>query len=84
MKYRIDLPGYFGEVHNVLYVSYLKKSYSQQESRLVDPSGIQFQSKLTYEESPTQTVDQKEHKLMLRFISIIKVLWADPVAQNCT
>ena len=40
VTYRVALPEYFGDIHDVFHVSSLKKSFGQQEPHFVDPEGI--------------------------------------------
>ena len=82
VAYRVALPDYFGDVHDVFHVSSLKKSFGQQEPRFVDPERIQLQPNLTYEVAPTQIVDWKEQRLRSKTIPMVKVSWGDPLAQD--
>ncbi|KAF5454881.1 hypothetical protein F2P56_024514 [Juglans regia] len=61
--YRIALPEYFGEIHDVFHVSSLKKTFGEQEPRFVDPGSIRLRPDLTYEVVPTQILDRKEQQL---------------------
>ncbi|XP_035540235.1 uncharacterized protein LOC118344217 [Juglans regia] len=82
VAYRIALPEYFGEIHDVFHVSSLKKSFGQQEPRFVDPGSIQLRPDLTYEVVPTQILDRKEQQLRSKSIPLVMVSWGDPLAQD--
>ena len=82
VAFRIALPNYFVEVHDVFHVSLLKKSFGQQESRIVDPHSIQLEPDLTYEVTPTQIVDWKEQRLRSKTIPLVKVLWGDSLIRD--
>ena len=82
VAYRVALPDYFGDVHDVFHVSSLKKSFGQQEPRFVDPASIQLQPDLTYEVVPSQIMDWKEQQLRSKTIPLVKVAWRDPLAQD--
>ncbi|XP_040996189.1 uncharacterized protein LOC121242384 [Juglans microcarpa x Juglans regia] len=75
VAFKVALPDYFGEVHDVFHVSSLKKSFGQREPHFVDPEHIQLQPNLTYEVAPTQIVDWKEQRLRSKTISLVKVSW---------
>ncbi|KAF5457931.1 hypothetical protein F2P56_022002 [Juglans regia] len=81
VTYRVALPDYFGEVHDVFHVLTLKKCFGQQELRFVDPECIQLYPNLTYETASTQIVDWKEQRLRSKTIPLVKVSWDDPLAQ---
>lgn len=53
VSYRITLQEYFGDVHDVFHVSFLRKSFGQWEPWLIDPSNIQLHPSLKYKEAPT-------------------------------
>ncbi|XP_041017963.1 uncharacterized protein LOC121260187 [Juglans microcarpa x Juglans regia] len=59
VAYRIALPEYFGEIHDVFHMSSLKKSFVLQEPRFVDLGNIQLRPDLTYKVVPTQILDRK-------------------------
>ncbi|XP_035551072.1 uncharacterized protein LOC118349663 [Juglans regia] len=71
--YRVALPNYFGEVHDVFHVSSLKKSFGQQETCFVDLERIQLQPDHTYKVAPTQIVDWKEQRLRSKMVPLVKV-----------
>ncbi|XP_041021291.1 uncharacterized protein K02A2.6-like [Juglans microcarpa x Juglans regia] len=82
IAYRIALPEYFGEIHDVFHVSSLKKSFGQQEPRFVDSGSIQLRPDLTYEVVPTWILDRKEQQLRSKSIPLVLVSWGDPLAQD--
>ncbi|XP_041020451.1 uncharacterized protein LOC121262095 [Juglans microcarpa x Juglans regia] len=71
VAYRIALPDYFGEFHDVFHVSSLKKSFGQQEPLFFDPKSVQLQPNLTYEVVPTQIMDRKEQQLRSKTIPLV-------------
>ncbi|XP_041003903.1 uncharacterized protein LOC121249256 [Juglans microcarpa x Juglans regia] len=73
VAYRIALPEYFGEIHDVFHVSSLNKSFGQQEPRFVDPGSIQHLPDLAYEVVPTQILDRKEQQLRSKTIPLVMV-----------
>ncbi|KAF5458860.1 hypothetical protein F2P56_022859 [Juglans regia] len=82
VAYRVALPDYFRDVHDVFHVSSLKKSWGQLEPCFVDPEHIELQPNLSYEVAPTQIVDWKEQRLRSKTIPLVKVSWGDPMAQD--
>ncbi|XP_042974631.1 uncharacterized protein LOC122306264 [Carya illinoinensis] len=74
VAYCLELPTEFHGIHNVFYVSSLKKSFGNQTPMIVDPDSIPLQSNLTYEEKPMQIIDWKDKELWNCKIPLVKVL----------
>ncbi|KAF5442775.1 hypothetical protein F2P56_035397 [Juglans regia] len=77
VAYRLSLPMELRGIHDVFHVSSLKKSFGDQGPIVVDPSHIQLQPNMSYEEWPVQIIeiiDWKDHELRNRKIPLVKVL----------
>ena len=80
VAYRLDLPPELSKVHNVFYVSMLRKY-------IPDPSHVlrdQLKDNLTYKEQPMQIVDRREQILRNKVIPLVKVLWGNHEMEAAT
>ena len=66
VAYRLALPPQFSGVHNVFYVSMLRK-YEPDPSHVLDWVDLEVDEDASYEERPVQILDTRE-----------QVLWAKP------
>ena len=73
VAYRLDLPSELSKVHNVFYVSMLRK-YIPDPSHVLRDQPIELKDNLTYKEQPMQIVDRREQILRNKVIPLVKVL----------
>ncbi|WVZ89223.1 hypothetical protein U9M48_035651 [Paspalum notatum var. saurae] len=83
LAYRLELPPYLAAVHDVFYVSQLKKCLRVPEEA-VDTSQIQIEPDLTYEERPIKILDQKQRTTRRRTINFYKVQWSNHSEEEAT
>ena len=83
VAYRLDLPPELSKVHNVFYVSMLRK-YIQDPSHVLRDQAVQLKENLTYEETLVQIVDRKEQVLRSKVIPLVKVLWKNHEREAAT
>ena len=81
--YRLALPPELSRVHNVFHVSMLRK-YISDPSHILDTQPVQVRADLTYEEEPVQILDQKQHVLRNKTVSLVKVMWKSHTAEEAT
>jgi hypothetical protein len=74
LAFRIALPPYLVETHDVFHVSMLKK-YIANPDVIVEYKPLEIQDGLNYVEEPVKIVDKKEQVLRTKMIPIVKVLW---------
>ena len=68
------LPLSLEEVHNVFYVSQLRR-YIRDESHVLDYSELELQPDLSYTEQPMAIVDRSVKTLKNRTIPLVLVSW---------
>ena len=78
--YRLELPPEIPIVHNVFYVSQLRK-HVPDPSHVMTPDPIQLWEDLSYEEQPVQIPDWREDQLRRKIVPLVKVLWANHVSE---
>ncbi|WVZ97868.1 hypothetical protein U9M48_043376 [Paspalum notatum var. saurae] len=76
VAYRLELSSHLAAVHDVFYVSQLKKCLRVREE-VVDMSQIQIEPDLTYEEQPIKILDQKQRSTRCITINFYKVQWSN-------
>ncbi|WVZ63317.1 hypothetical protein U9M48_012958 [Paspalum notatum var. saurae] len=83
VAYRLELPPHLTAVHDVFYVSQLKKCLRVPE-KVIDTSQMQIQPNLTYEEKPIKILDQKQRSTRGRTINFYKVQWSNHSEEEAT
>ncbi|WVZ80551.1 hypothetical protein U9M48_028019 [Paspalum notatum var. saurae] len=83
VAYRLELPAHLAAVHDVFYVSQLKKCLRVPEEA-VDTSQIQIEPDLTYEKKPVKILDQKQRSTRRRTINFYKVQWCNHSEEEAT
>ena len=83
MAYRLVLPPELSRIHPVFHVSMLKK-YIADPSHVFHPQAVELSEDLTYEEFPVTIVDRQVCQLRTKEISMVKVLWSNHAAEDCT
>ncbi|XP_028063037.1 uncharacterized protein LOC114266356 [Camellia sinensis] len=80
---RLALPPSLSRIHNVFYVSTLKK-YMLDPSHVLDFQPIQLKDDLSYEEEAIEIVDMKDQVLRSKTIQLVKVLWKNHALEEAT
>ncbi|XP_016747585.1 uncharacterized protein [Gossypium hirsutum] len=73
VAYQLNLPPELGRIHNVFYVSMLRR-YRSDPSRVVSVGEIEVRPDLTIEDEPIQVLDRDVKILRRKFIPLVKVL----------
>ena len=73
VAYRLKLPPELSKIHDTFHVSMLRK-YILDPSHVLIEQQVQLKKNLTYEETPVQIVDHKEHVLRSKGIPLVKVM----------
>ena len=74
VAYRLELPASLSRIHDVFYISMLKK-YHPHPTHVLKPEEIDLDESLTYEERSIQILDRKVKELRTKRIPLIKILW---------
>nr|GEX25050.1 putative reverse transcriptase domain-containing protein [Tanacetum cinerariifolium] len=74
VAYKLELPQELSRVHNMFYVSNLKKCYAD-EPLAVSLDGLHIDDELHFIEEPVEIMDRKVKRLKQSRILIIKVRW---------
>ncbi|XP_022157837.1 uncharacterized protein LOC111024451 [Momordica charantia] len=83
VAYRLALPPSLAAVHNVFYVSMLKK-YVHDPSHLLNLKPLQLDKALYYEEILVEILARKTKKLRNQAIDLVKVLWRNHQVEEVT
>ena len=74
VAYRLALPPELAKLHNVFYVSMLRK-YPYDESHIFLVQDVQVQSDFTYDEEPKVILSREVKQLRNKQVPLVKVLW---------
>lgn len=74
VPYQIALPPYHSNIHNIFYVSQLRK-YIPHPSHVIEPDVVQLRENLSYEISPVRINDNRIKQCRDKQISSVKVIW---------
>ena len=74
VAYRLALPPELAKLHDVFYVSMLRK-YRFDESHILPVQEIQVQEDLSYDEEPKAILDREVKQLRNKQVPLVKVLW---------
>ncbi|XP_057440054.1 uncharacterized protein LOC130731890 [Lotus japonicus] len=74
VAYRIALPPFLSNIHDVLHVSQLRR-YMADNSHVIEPDDIQLKDDLTMEMPPIKIVDKSTKRLRNKEVSLVKVVW---------
>ena len=83
VTYRLDLLEELSRVHNVFYISMLRK-YISDPSHVIEAPEIELRDDLSYEEQPVQILGREETELCNKTISLVKVLWRNHLVEEAT
>ncbi|XP_015939164.1 uncharacterized protein LOC107464720 [Arachis duranensis] len=75
VAYRIALPPYLSNLHNVFHVSQLRK-YTPDGSHVLEPEPIQVREDLTLPVTPVRIDDTSVKRLRGREVSLVKLAWS--------
>ena len=74
IAYRLTLPPSLSGVHEVFYVSMLRK-YTPDPAHVVDWERIIVDTNGTFEEGPAHILDSRDQVLRRKTVRLVKVLW---------
>ncbi|MCI45145.1 hypothetical protein A2U01_0066384, partial [Trifolium medium] len=74
VAYRLALPPTMSGIHDVFYVSQLRK-FVPDSSVTVDLDSIELESNMTFQPQPARIVDRDVRNLRNRSIPVVKVVW---------
>nr|CAD1833852.1 unnamed protein product [Ananas comosus var. bracteatus] len=76
IAYRLALPPNLSGVHNVFYVSVLRK-YIHDPAHVLDATLLELREDLSFEEQPVKILAHEVKKLRNRDIPYVKILWSN-------
>ena len=83
LAYKVALPPDLSKVHNVFYISTLRK-YIFDASHVVELEPIQISEDLTYKKVPVQIVDVINKVLRHAVVKLVKVIWSNHSIRDAT
>ena len=81
VAYRLALPPILSNLHDVFYVSMLKK-YLYNPSYMLSYESFDIYPKLSYEEKPVKILTRKDKMLCNKIIPLVKVLWCNHAVEE--
>ncbi|XP_057479143.1 uncharacterized protein LOC130766484 [Actinidia eriantha] len=83
VAYRLALTSDFANVHDVFYVSVLRK-YIADPSHVLDKPPIELEGNLQYKEQPVRIMDSRVKQLRNKAIPLVKVWWENQTTMEAT
>ena len=83
VAYELALPPQYQHMHNMFHVSLLKK-YNPDASHIIEYEPVELQADLSYVEQPIRILDRQERVLRNKSVSLVRVLWRNPVVEEST
>jgi hypothetical protein len=83
MAYKLELPPSLAGVHNIFYVSQLKKCLKAPVD-VVLPEVTPLGADLTYPEHPIKILDQKDRVTRCKTVKFFKVQWSNHLEEEAT
>ncbi|KAG8491003.1 hypothetical protein CXB51_014135 [Gossypium anomalum] len=83
VAYRLILPPELEKIHNIFHLSMLRR-YRSDPSHIINPSEVEIQSDLSYEEEPVRILAHEVKELRNKKISLVKVLWLKHGVEEAT
>ncbi|XP_016747039.1 uncharacterized protein [Gossypium hirsutum] len=74
VAYQLELPPELGRIHDVFYISMLRR-YCSDPTDIVPVKEIEVRPSLTFKEEPVQILDRDVKGLRRKPIPLVKVLW---------
>ena len=68
------MPPELEKIHDVFHVSMLRR-YRSDPSHVINPSEVEIQSDLSYEEEPIRILAREVKELRNKRVPLVKVLW---------
>ncbi|KAK5785471.1 hypothetical protein PVK06_040061 [Gossypium arboreum] len=83
VAYRLILPPELEKIHDVFHVSMLRR-YKFDPSHVINPSEVEIQSDLSYEEEPIRVLAREVKELRNKRVPLVKVLWLKHGTEEAT
>ncbi|XP_074289002.1 uncharacterized protein LOC141614145 [Silene latifolia] len=83
VAYRLALPSALDKVHNVFYVSQLRK-YVRNPSHILDPETVEMDESLSYVKIANEILERKVRKTRNGETVLVKVLWYNHNVEEAT
>jgi len=83
VAYRIALPPSLSNLHDVFYVSQLRK-YVYDESHVIQVDALEVRDNLTLKTWPVRIEDREVKRLRGKEIVLVKVIWVGPTSESAT
>jgi hypothetical protein len=83
VAYKLELPSSLAGVHDIFYVSQLKKCLKAPVD-VVLPEVAPLEADLTYLEHPNKILDQKDHVTRHKTVKFFKVQWSNHNEKEAT
>ena len=83
VAYELALPPHMQHIHNVFHVSMLKR-YNPDTRHVIEYEQVELQADLSYVEQPIRILDRQERVLRNKSVSLVRVLWRNPVVEEST
>nr|XP_025628889.1 uncharacterized protein LOC112722133 [Arachis hypogaea] len=74
MTYQVALPPHLSNLHDVFYVSQLRK-YMPDVAHVLEPESVELRENLTFQVTPVRIDDTSVKKLRENEVSLVKVAW---------
>ncbi|XP_060674879.1 uncharacterized protein LOC132804487 [Ziziphus jujuba] len=81
VAYKIDLLEELSRVHNVVYISMLRK-YISNALHVFGTLEIELRDNMSYEEQPMQILGKEKKRLLNKTIPLVKVLWRNHLVEE--
>ncbi|XP_020963973.1 uncharacterized protein LOC110265353 [Arachis ipaensis] len=74
VAYRVALPPHLSNLHDVFYVSQLRK-YTSDAAHVLEPESVELKENLTFQVTPVRIDDLSVKKLRGKKVPLVKVAW---------
>jgi hypothetical protein len=83
LAYRLELPESMKGVHNVFYVSMLRK-YFRDPERQITLEPVTIEQDLTFEAHPVRILEVADRVMRRRTLKFVKILWMNQTEREAT